>query len=156
MQISLSVSYDEKRLRRTIRFLTRRQLVPVRVLGGVFIVLGIALAVLDPATPFLYPIIGGGLVLLFAVGPIAVASAMRMQSAALKEDARLVLDDEWAQVSYPMVESRFRWAAIDQITETPEVWHAMFGKAQAMTIPKDAMTPQQQAELAAFVARLRA
>jgi hypothetical protein len=52
------------------------------------------------------------------------------------------------------IESRFRWAGLSRVVETPEVWYAMFGKLQAFTIPKGPMTEEQRAEFAAFVSRL--
>ncbi|KAA5826543.1 YcxB family protein [Saccharopolyspora hirsuta] len=154
MQISISVPYDEQRLRRTLRFLANRQMKPYRILGVAFVVLGAALIALDLTSPAGYGITAGGLALLFAVVPITVASGMRMQSAAVKQGYHLSLTDEWAQVSYPLVESRFRWQGLDRVVETPEVWYAMFGKAQALTIPKDLMAPEQQAQFSAFTANL--
>ncbi|MER5390328.1 YcxB family protein [Saccharopolyspora sp. NPDC002686] len=154
MQISTSVPYDEQRLRRTLRFLANRQMKPFRILGVVFLVLGAAVLALDPTSSAGYGILAGGLVLLFAVVPLTVASGMRMQSEVIKQGYHLSLTDEWAQITYPLAESRFRWQGLNRIVETPEAWYAMFGKAQALTIPKELMTPEQQEEFAAFAAHL--
>jgi hypothetical protein len=153
--MSFQVPHDEQRLRRTVRFLVRSQVVLSRVLGGVLVFLGLVRVVPDTSDVFGYAIIVGGLVLVAAIGPITVAWAMRTQAAAIRDESRMTLDDEWLQVSYPLVETRCRWAGLGRVVETPEVWYVMFGKAQAMTIPKDAMTSAQQAEFADFVARLR-
>ena len=59
----------------------------------------------------------------FAIGPVTLVRMMRLQSNALQEGCHMALD----------------------------AWYLMFGKAQALTIPKDAMTPEQQAEFGEFI-----
>ncbi|MEV6876593.1 YcxB family protein [Amycolatopsis sp. NPDC051128] len=156
MQISMTVPYDEERLRRTLRFILRPQLKTVRVLGGVVTVLGIALVALDPANPMSYAMVLLGLLFVTAIAPITLARLMRMQSGVIKDGCHITLDDEWVTVAYPLAETRFRWAGLDRVIETPEVWYIMFGKIQATTIPKTPMTGEQQVEFAAFVTRLPA
>lgn len=154
MQIAMSVPYDENQLRRTIKFIVRPQVKVVRVLGAVLFVLGVAVVALDPAEPMSYVGVVLGLMFLVAIAPITVSRSMRMQSKIIKDGFHMSLDDEWVTMSYPLAESRFRWAGLDRITETPEVWYLMFGKMQAVTIPKSPMTDGQRAEFAAFVARI--
>ncbi|MEN3615968.1 YcxB family protein [Plantactinospora sp. CA-294935] len=151
MQISMWVPYDEKRLRRTLRFLLRPQLNSVRILGGVLIVLGLALVALEPSMPMAYGALVLGLLFVVAIAPITVARSVRMQSDVIKDGFHMTLDDEWVTVANPLAESRFRWAGLGRVIETPEVWYIMFGKIQAITIPKDLLTEEQRAEFAAFV-----
>ena len=151
MQISMWVPYDEKRLRRTLQFILRPQLKLTRILGGVLIVLGLALAALEPSTPVAHGTVVLGLLFVVAVAPITVARCMRMQSNVIKDGFHMTLDDEWVTVANPLAESRFRWAGLGRVIETPEVWYIMFGKIQAITIPKDLLTEEQRAEFAAFV-----
>ncbi|MDW5330639.1 YcxB family protein [Plantactinospora sp. KLBMP9567] len=151
MQISMWVPYDEKRLRRTLRFLLRPQLKSVRILGGVLIVLGLALVALEPSMPMAYGALVLGLLFVVAIAPITVARSVRMQSDVIKDGFHMTLDDEWVTVANPLAESRFRWAGLGRVIETPEVWYIMFGKIQAITIPKDLLTEEQRAEFAAFV-----
>jgi len=151
VQISMWVPYDGERLRRTVQFILRPQLKLIRILGGVLIVLGLALVALDPSAAMAYGAVILGLVFVVAIAPITVARAVRMQSNVIKDGCHITLDDEWVTVTYPLAESRFRWAGLDRVIETPEVWYAMFGKIQAVPIPKEPMTEEQRAELAAFV-----
>ncbi|MCW3816884.1 YcxB family protein [Micromonospora sp. DR5-3] len=151
MQISMRVPYDEKRLRRTLQFILRPQLRLVRILGGVLIVLGLALVALDPSTSLAYVALVLGLLFVFAIAPITVARSVRMQSNVIRDGLHLTLDDEWVTLIYPLVESRLRWAGLDRVIETPEVWYIMFGKIQAITVPKEPMTEEQRAEFGAFV-----
>jgi len=155
VQITLTVPYDAQLLRRTVTFLLRPQLRRVRILGGVITVGGLLLILLDPANVPAYAIMACGLGFLFVVGPLTVAYSLRAQSDAVRQGFHMRLDDDGVQVTYPLVESRFRWAALGKIVETPEVWYMMLGRVQAVTVPKNAMAPQQQAEFAAFVAHLR-
>jgi hypothetical protein len=155
VQITLSVPYDAQLLRRTVKFLVRSQLRIVRMLGGVIAVCGLLLILLDPANVLAYAIAACGVGFLFVVGPLTVAFSMRAQSDAIRQGFHMTLDDDWVQVAYPLAESRFRWAALGRIVETPEVWYMMFGRMQAVTVPKSAMAPQQQTEFAAFVNRIR-
>ena len=55
----------------------------------------------------------------------------------------------------PLAESRFRWAGLGRVIEAAEVWYVMFGKIQAVTIPKDPMTEEQRVEFSAFIAGSR-
>ncbi|HTJ39863.1 MAG TPA: YcxB family protein [Dactylosporangium sp.] len=151
MRISVWVPYDERRLRRTLQFILRPQMKRIRIMGGVVIVLGLIVLALDPSAAVAYGLVVLGLLFVFAIGPITVARSVRMQSNVIKDGFHMTLDDEWATMSYPLAESRFRWAGLERIIETPEVWYAMFGKMQAIPIPKDPMTEEQRAEFAAFV-----
>ncbi|GAA4559495.1 YcxB family protein [Planotetraspora kaengkrachanensis] len=155
MQISMQVPHDEKRLRRTLRFLLRPQLKLIRIMGGVLIVLGLVLVAMDPSDPIAYLAMILGLLFAVAVAPIAMAQSMRAQSDVIKDGFHVTLDDEWVTVVYPLAESRFRWAGLGRVVETPEVWYIMFGKYQAVTIPKGSMADEQRAEFAAFVDRLQ-
>ncbi|HEX6684770.1 MAG TPA: YcxB family protein [Candidatus Limnocylindrales bacterium] len=154
MHISMWVAYDEKRLRRTLSFILRPQLRRIRIMGGIIIFFGIVLLALDPSQVSGYAFSGIGLLLVAAIGPITVARAVRMQSDVVKEGLHMTLDDEAVTVTYPLVESRFKWAGLGRVVETSEVWYIMFGKIQAITIPKGTMTEEQRAEFATFVATL--
>jgi hypothetical protein len=154
VQISVWIPYDEDRLRRTLRFIARPQVKLIRILGAVLLVLGIALVALEPTSPIAYGFVALGLLFVFAIGPITVAWSMRVQSKVIKDGFRLTLDEDWLTVTYPLVETRLRWAGLDRIVETPEAWYALFGKLQGFTIPKDPMTEEQQAVFAAFLGRL--
>jgi hypothetical protein len=155
MHIAMWVPYDERRIRRTLHFILRPQLKRVRVMGGILAVLGLALLALDHATPFPYVFMVLGLFVVVAIGPLTVARALRLQSNVVKDGFHMTLDNEWVTVSYPLAESRFRWAGLDRVIETPEVWYAMFGRMQAIPIPKETMTQEQRAELAAFLTGLQ-
>jgi len=155
MQISVWVAYDAGRLRRTIQCILRPQLKRVRIMGGLLAVLGLALVALDPSAVFAYGAVAIGLFFVVGIAPITVARSVRMQSNAIKDGSQITMDDEWITVSYPLAESRLRWAGLDRVIETPEVWYAMFGKIQAVTIPKDPMTEEQRAEFAALVNRVQ-
>lgn len=151
MQISMSVPYDEARLRRTLKFMLRPYLRTLTIMCLVLILLGLALVVLDPSSTMSYAVAALGLVLL-AVQPWMVAQQVRAQSRVLRDGVHITLDDEWATVRYPLAESRFRWAGFDRVVETPEVWYLTFGQA-AFAVPKDRMTDEQRAEFAAFLSR---
>jgi len=154
MQISVSVPYDEAQLRRTLQFILRPQMKLIRILGGVLLVLGLALVALEPSDSIAYVALALGLAFLVLIAPITLSRSVRMQSNAIKDGFWLTLTDEWLTVTYPLAETRFRWAGVDRIIETPEVWYGMVGKIQAIPIPKDRMTEEQRAEFAAFVSRL--
>jgi hypothetical protein len=145
------VPHDEERLRRTLQFLLRPQLKFIRIMGGVLIVLGLALVALEPSDPIAYVAVVLGLLFVVAIAPITVAWSMRGQSNVIKDRFHVTLDDEWVTVAYPLGESRVRWAGLGRVIETPEVWYIMFGKFQAVTIPKDPMTDEQRAEFAVFL-----
>jgi len=151
MQISMWVPYDENRLRRTIQFVLRPQLRWRRIAGAGLTALGLALAVMDPSMVTAYEIAALGLIVVFAFGPITVARTMRRLSSVTKDGFHLALDDKLVTVTYPLIESRFQWAALDRVIETPDVWYLMIGKIQALTIPKGQMTEQQRVEFSAFV-----
>lgn len=152
MQISISVPYDEAGLRRTLQFIIRPQVTLSRILGAVLIPLGVAMALLRPSDSLTYVAVLLGLWWLFAAGPTAVGRSVRAQSNAIRAECQMTLDNEWITAIYPLVESRYRWAGIDRIVDTDVAWHVMFGKRQALTIPKNTMTAEERAEFEAFVA----
>jgi hypothetical protein len=115
------------------------------------IVLGLALVALEPSMVMAYGVVVIGLLFVFALAPITVARSVRLQSNVIKDGCQMTLDDEWVTVTYPLAESRLRRVGLDRVIETPEVWYAMFGRVQAVPIPKDSMTEAQRAELAAFI-----
>jgi hypothetical protein len=154
VQISIVVPYDEARLRRTLEFILRPQVTVCRILGAVLIPLGVAMALLRPLDPPAYVSVLLGLWLVFGVGPTAIRRSVLGQSNAIRADCHVTLDHEWITATYPLVESRYRWAAIDRVVDSDETWYVMFGKRQALTIPKDPMTADEQAEFGAFVAGL--
>jgi YcxB-like protein len=155
MQISIVVPYDAKRMRRTYRFVLRPQFKVTRILGWVIVVLGLAIVPLNPADPVAYGFVVLGLFFVVAVAPLSVARCMRLQSWAIADRSRLTLDDEWVTVTFPLVESRFKWSGLYRVAETRADWYAMVGKVQAVAIPKELMTEEQRAEFGAFVQRLR-
>lgn len=155
MKISLWVPFDEKQLRRTLKFILRPQARLVRILSGVVVFLGLALVAMNPSGWKGYFFTAVGLFLLVFTGPFLVARSVRMQANVIRQGLNMTLDNEAVTVTYPTVESRFSWAALGRVVETPEVWYVMFGRVQAITIPKDAMTEPQRAEFAAFVRTLQ-
>lgn len=156
MQISLWVPYDEGRLRRTLTFLFRPQMRLTRVMGVVGALVGILFVVRAPTSPVAYGMVALGLFLVFGAPPLTVAWSMRGQAQVVKHTQHMTLDEEWLAVITSLTETRLRWAALDRVVETPEVWYAMFGKWQAVAIPKEPMTEQERATFAAFVAALPA
>jgi len=148
------VPFDEKRLRRTLHFIIKPQMRAIRVLGGLVGGIGLLLVAMDPTGWEGYLFAFLGLFFVVAMAPITVARSVRLQSNVIKEGLHMTIDSEALTVTYPLVETRFKWAGLGRVIETPEVWYAMFGKIQAIAIPKDAMTEQQRAEFAEFVKTL--
>jgi YcxB-like protein len=154
VQINMWVPFDEKRLRRTLQFILKPQLRSIRLLGLVLVLLGLPLAAVKPSNPIYYTFVFMGLLFMALVGPITVGRALRMQSNVMKEGLHMALDSESITVTYPLVESRFKWAGVVRVIDTPEAWYVMFGKVQSITVPKDTMTEEQRAEFAEFVKTL--
>ncbi len=145
------VPYEEERLRRTIRFVMRHQLNMWRVGGVVIVLLGLFMLMLDSTDSIGYVFTGIGLAFVFVVGRATVAWTLRMQAGAVKDGCQMAISDEWLTVANSLVESRIRWAAFGRVIETPEVWYIMFGKLQAVAVPKELMTDEQRATFTAFV-----
>jgi hypothetical protein len=124
-------------------------------MGWLIVVLGLAIVQLEPSNPLPYGFVVFGLFCVFGVLRFSVRRCMRLQSWATMDGSRMTLDDQSVTVIFPLVESRFKWTALDRVVETRADWYAMVGKAQAVAIPKDLMTDEQRAEFGAFVQRLR-
>lgn len=148
------VPYDEKQLRRTLSFIIKPRLKLVRILSGVVVVLGLVLVAMNPSGWKGYFFAALGLLLMLLMGPFVLSRSVSLQANVIKEGLHMTLDSEAVTVKYPLVESRFEWAALGRVVETPEVWYVMFGKLQAITIPKATMTEPQRAEFTAFVKTL--
>ncbi len=155
MQISMWVPYDEGRLRRTIKVVMRPQIRLIRIMGAILIPLGLLVIAIGASIPVAAVALLLGVLCLTVVGPLSVAQAVRMQSRIIRDGFHLTLSDEWLTVVYPLAESRYRWAGVDNVIETPEAWYLMSGRAQSFAVPKDAMTEEQRSEFAAFLAAER-
>ena len=153
--ISLRVPYDEARLRRSLRFILHRQVLTLRVMGALLLLLGVVLVGFQLSQALAYVAILLGLWWLVGAGPAAISRALRAHRRVLGADSTVTLDDEWITVSFPNVDLRQRWIAVDRVAEGPEAWYVMVAPLQAITIPKDRMTPEQRAEFSRFVANLR-
>lgn len=159
MQIIAAVPYDEQQLRTTLAFILRPQLKRIRRSGLIIAACGLivtALAWSSPGFPEItigvaFVALGGYLV--FAIQPRSISLAIRRQPRITRDGYWLTLDDESLQVAYPLVQSRYHWAGVDSIVDTPTAWYVRFSRIQALAIPKARLTPEQQAEFAAFLAQ---
>jgi hypothetical protein len=152
--ITLRVPYDEARIRRTLRFLLRRQVRTAQAIGGVLLVVGVIEVALRPDQAVAYVAILLGLWWLIGFGPTGLRRSMRAHRQVFRHESSVTLDDEWITVIFPQVELRHRWTGIDRVVEGSEAWYVMVGRAQALVIPKDRMTSDEQTEFAAFVSGL--
>lgn len=155
MQISIWVPYDEKRLRRTLQYLLRAQINAYRIVGAVLVLLGLFAFSQEGSPAIVFGFVAIGLFAGIAFGPYTVAKTLRSQPEISRDGHHLTLDDEWLSTVHPLAESRLRWAGFSRIFETPDVWCVMFGKLQAITVPKAVMTEEQRATFGAFVNRLQ-
>jgi hypothetical protein len=159
VQINAAVPYDEQQLRATLTFIIRPQVRRIRVYGWIFIVLGVVTVVTTWTTPDLLPTLGGvflvasGLYFALGVVPMSISRAIRRQPRITRDGYWLTIDDEWLQLTYPLVQSRFRWAGVESIVDTPTAWYVRFSRIQAIAIPKARLSPEQQAEFAGFLAQ---
>ncbi|MEV4141125.1 YcxB family protein [Dactylosporangium sp. NPDC049742] len=151
MQITMWVPYDERRLRRTIAVVMRPQVRRMRIMGGILLALGALLIATGGPLELIVMTLVLGVLIATVIGPLTASRAVRMQSHVIKDGFQMTLTDEWVGVVYPLVESRYRWAGVDSVVETPDAWYMMLGKVQSLTIPKDTMTDEQRAEFAAFL-----
>jgi hypothetical protein len=158
VQITAAVPYDEQQLRATLAFILRPQVKRIRIYGLFLLVCGlIAFPLALSEADFVATVVGLMLLVLgvyfvFAVRPLAISRAVSRQSRLTRDGYWLTLDDEWLGISYPLLQSRYRWAGLESITDTPQAWYVRFSKYQALAIPKAPLTPEQQAEFAAFLA----
>ncbi|QFZ19910.1 YcxB family protein [Saccharothrix syringae] len=154
MNISLSVSYNEQRLRRVIKFLVRRQFKWIRIIGLLALVGGVAGLVTGyfssaTATALLFL----GVVLGLVMEPYSVAQSMRMQARVAQEGYVLTLDDTDFAVNAHSYSWRYSWSMLDRVVDTPGAWYLMFNKIQAQAVFKDLMGEEERAEFADFLAR---
>jgi hypothetical protein len=159
VQINAAVPYDEQQLRATLTFFLRPQLKRIRRSGLICLVCGlVVLALALPAAEFPETVFGLvfvalGVYFVVAIRPLSVSLAIRRQPRITRDGYWLTLDDEWLQVTYPLVQSRFRWAGVESIVDTPTAWYVRFSRIQAVAIPKARLSPEQQAEFAGLLAQ---
>jgi hypothetical protein len=159
VQINAAVPYDEQQLRATLAFILRPQLKRARVYGWIFTAIGVAVVATTLTTPDLGLTLGGvftvafGLYFSLGIMPRSISRIIRRQPRITRDGYWLTLDDEWLQVTYPLVQSRFRWAGVESIVDTPAAWYVRFSRIQAIAIPKARLSPEQQAEFAGFLAQ---
>ncbi|GAA3465260.1 YcxB family protein [Saccharothrix longispora] len=156
MNTTFSVSHDEQRLRRVLKFLIRRRLKWARFVGVALVVLGAAaLAVESLPVPTSGFFIVTGVLFALLLEPCSVAQSMRAQNLATREGYVMTLEETHVAVNAHSYSRRFSWSILDQVVDTPDAWYPMFGKMQAQAVYKDLLTEEQRAEFAAFLARRR-
>lgn len=154
MNISFSVSHNEQRLRRVIKFLVRRQLKWLRIIGVVMAAAGVAALVTDSLSTWTGTVLAiTGAVFAVLLEPYAVAHSMRVQSLVAREGYVMTLEETHVAVNAHSYSWRFSWSILDQIVDTPDAWYLMFGKIQAHAVYKELLTEEQRAEFTAFLAR---
>jgi hypothetical protein len=159
VQINAAVPYDEQQLRATLTFIIRPQVRRVRVYGWIFTAIGLVLVAATLTSPDVSLTVGGvfmvafGLYFAFGIMPRSISRAISRQPRITRDGYWLTLDDEWLQVTYPLVQSRFRWAGVERIVDTPTAWYVRFSRIQAIAIPKARLSAEQQAEFAGFLAQ---
>ncbi|WP_157767620.1 YcxB family protein [Actinosynnema pretiosum] len=151
--MTITVPYDERLFKRTTQFLLRPQLNRLYVLGAVLVALGVAmltLTTIDKVVGVVCVVLGP--LLVFRIGRVTAAQALEAQWSATRAAFNLVIDDQWVSIAYPLAQMRCHWETVARVVEKPDVWYLMFTKSQAVPLPKNLMTPEQQAEFAALAA----
>ncbi|MEV8440563.1 YcxB family protein [Actinosynnema sp. NPDC051121] len=153
MEISIRVPYDEQRLRRSLKFVLRRNVKRLRVLGLVIAVLGAALMFFTGPTITTITLVVLGLVYVVGMEPLLVWQSMRAQNAATRQDYRLTVDEAGFAMKADAYEQRLAWSTVQRVEEEPDAWFIVLSKAQALGVYKDLMTEEQRTAFAAILAQ---
>jgi hypothetical protein len=154
VEISIRVPYDEQRVRRSLKFVLRRNVKRLRVLGLIIAVLGAVLMSFTGPTITTIALVVLGLVYTFGMEPLLVWQSMRAgQNAATRQDYQLTVDEAGFAMKGESYEQRLAWSTVQRVEEEPDAWFIVLSKAQALGVYKDLMTEEQRTAFAAILAR---
>ncbi|XVV02534.1 YcxB family protein [Actinosynnema sp. CA-248983] len=156
MTISVAVPYDPKVLRRTLRFIVKRQFKWIQVFAVLLVLYGGFWVVAAPHDVSYGVRFLALAALLFFLEWAIVPWSMRYQWSATKADFRLTADAERFEVAYPAWDARYRWDTLDRVVETTDAWYLVFTKTQAYAVPKSAMTEEERAVFVELAQPVRA
>lgn len=153
MQISIRVPYDEQRLKRMLKFVLRRSVKRIRVLGVVMAVIGVGLMAVTSVSIPMVAVVVGGLLYVFGAEPFLVWQSLRSQNESIRQDYELVVDEVGVEAKSASAATRLAWSTIQRVEEEPDAWFLVISKVQALAVYKDLMTGEQRAQFAGILAQ---
>jgi uncharacterized protein YjeT (DUF2065 family) len=156
VHIVIDAQPDPALWRRAFRELLRRPIRRVRVVGAVFVLLGVLFAVVDDGSGGLL-LIGIVLIVLGLVYAVltpirAVRASLRRMPPALQQPRHIELTDRSVRIALPLMSSEYAWAAFVELKEIPGMLMLMPARHQVVPVPLGGLTPYELAQLREFVA----
>ncbi|PSL52205.1 YcxB-like protein [Saccharothrix carnea] len=149
----MAVPYDEQRLRRSLKFVLRRNVKRLRVIGLIMAALGAVLMLVTGPTITTILLVVLGLVYAVAMEPLLLWQSLRALNPATRQDYRLTVDEAGITMKADAYEQRLAWSTIQRVDEQPDAWFLMITKAQALGIYKNLMTAEQRSQFVAILAQ---
>lgn len=156
MHIEYAEQPDLRTARRAHRLFMRRRFLFVLLYGGIIFLLGLYVLVFFPTTLAAFGVVGiaAGVVVFFEL-ELVVRFRVSKHRDSLLRPARTVLDDEGVHTVTDVSSADLRWPAVSRIIENSEFWILRHDTGIGKIVPKAALTPQQRAQLAGFLAQGR-
>jgi hypothetical protein len=122
----------------------------MRLYGAAMILVGLVMVATSAiGTAVLLVLIGAALALL---PDVSLAQAVRRNARLNPGPTTIELTDERLRSANSMASTDVAWSAVNRATENDEFWFLRLVSKQAIILPKQHFTPQQQDELRAFLA----
>ena len=150
MQITTHYTGNLKRTYRASARLHRRADLRSYRLGGLFVLLAV-LAVAARLPEYIITVLAVFGVLLLAI-PAMVWLKLRSFRAAIEVDIDVEVTDHGISYKTATQTIQATWGMIQRVIDSDEFWIFVINQRQAVALPKPHLTPNQRAELTAFLA----
>ncbi|MEU4553498.1 YcxB family protein [Micromonospora violae] len=158
MELLITKPFDAARVLADLRFIYADTLRSTRVFGIAVVAVGAGLAGLLLATSGM----SGQVLIQLAIALFGIHIALGVSRnlrravsdlpATCQQEALLIVTEEGITEEYPAVRSEVLWSAIIRVVETDTGWLLFYGSRHAMSVPKDGLGEDQEAQFRAYLA----
>jgi hypothetical protein len=144
---------DPERYRDAFRHVVRPVRLRLALVGALFVLLGVVeFALASGSWQLGVVLVAMGLAFGLLLPLRLVSASMRMLNPIAAGPTRFELTDRYVGSVSPLMSSQIAWAAYTRIDEIPGQILLRMGRRQITSVPTGGLTPEQLAELRAFVA----
>jgi hypothetical protein len=157
VHIVIDAQPDPARYSAAFRYVLRRAMVRIRILGVLLTLVVLGVIALDASTgkpfealavPLL--VLGVGLALVLPLRSRQVS--LRAVPEAFRQPSRIELSEQSVRISSPLFHTEYAWGAFVRTVELPGQVLLMLSPRQFVSVPTDRLDPAQRQELHQFLA----
>lgn len=151
MNIEARYTTDVRRTLRATRRVRRRLRIGARVIGVVFLLLAL-LALRQPVVAVIFAVVGA---VIFVEVDVILWLRVRRNREVFVRPVVTTLTDAGISQRTSTTAVEFPWDMVRRVIETKDFWIFVINRLQTVVLTRQHLTPEQQAELTAFLTARR-